>query len=192
LVEPLARLFIAANELLEAEGRVLKRQAARLLLAAAVGLIVVFLVLFALAYLQYSLYRAFADRLSPALAALIVGGSSLLLALAGLLYIRKLLKSGPTTPPSPDQASLADAKSKLLNAADNADPLQALADEPFTLVGVAIALGALMGLTEGRLSALAYLTRSLSWIFGRITPTTSDAPKNDPPNDPTPDSQSTI
>jgi hypothetical protein len=91
-VESLARLFVAATELLEAEGRVLKRQVARLLVAAGLGFVIVALVVTGLGFLLFGFYRMLAEPLTPAGAAMVLGAGSLLLALAAILYARRLLR----------------------------------------------------------------------------------------------------
>jgi hypothetical protein len=91
-MEDLARLFVAATELVEAEGRLLQGQAARLLAAAGLGLIVVLLVIAGLGFLLYSLLRVLAGPLTPAGAASVVSVVAFLLAWCGLARARRLLR----------------------------------------------------------------------------------------------------
>jgi len=91
-MESLARLFVAATELVEAEGDLLKGRVARLLVAAGLGLIVVVLVIAGLGFLLFSLLRVLAELLAPAGAALVVGVVALLLAWGVLARVRRLLR----------------------------------------------------------------------------------------------------
>jgi hypothetical protein len=91
-VETLARLLVAATELLEAEGWVLKRQFVRLSIAAGLGVIIVGLVLAGIGFLLFSLYRALSVPLTPAGAALAIGVASLLVAGGLLLYVKRILR----------------------------------------------------------------------------------------------------
>ena len=91
-MESLARLFVAATELIEAEGLALKRQFVRFLVAAGLGLIVLGLVVTGLGFLLYSLFTVLAASLSPTGAALALGVGATLLALAGMLCVRHLLR----------------------------------------------------------------------------------------------------
>jgi hypothetical protein len=91
-VESLARLFVAATELLEAEGWVLKRQFVRLFIAAGLGLIILGLVVTGLGFLFFSLYKVLVPLLTPAGAALAAGLVALLLAFAVLLCAKRILR----------------------------------------------------------------------------------------------------
>jgi hypothetical protein len=91
-VESLARLFLAATNLLEVEGLVLKRQFVRLFVAAGLGLIVLGLVVTGLGFLLFGLFRALAGPLTPAGAAAVMGATALLLAWGALLWARRTLR----------------------------------------------------------------------------------------------------
>jgi hypothetical protein len=91
-VESLARLFVAATELLEAEGWVLKRQFVRLFIAAGLGLIILGLVITGLGFLFFSLYKLLVPPIGPAGAALVVGVVALLLAGGVLLCAKRILR----------------------------------------------------------------------------------------------------
>jgi hypothetical protein len=91
-MESLARLFVAATELVEAEGHLLKGQVVRLLIAAGLGLIIVVLVIAGLGFALFSLLRVLGGVLAPAGAALVVGVVALLLAWGGIVRVRRLLR----------------------------------------------------------------------------------------------------
>lgn len=59
-------------------------------------------------------------------------------------------------------ASLAQAKVALIDAANAIDPLAPMRRRPFVSVGVAAGVGAVLGMSEGRLIAAASLTRAIS------------------------------
>ena len=91
-MESLARLFVAATELLEAEGWVLKRQFVRLFIAGGLGLIVLGLIVSGLGFLFFSLYKVLAPTLAPAGAALTAGLVALVLAWIMLLCTQRILR----------------------------------------------------------------------------------------------------
>lgn len=91
-MESLARLFVAATELFEAEGHLLRGQVVRLLVAVGLGVVIVALVIAGLGFLLFSLLRALTAPLTPAGAALVVGAVAFLLAWGGLIRIRRLLR----------------------------------------------------------------------------------------------------
>ena len=59
-------------------------------------------------------------------------------------------------------ASLAAAKAALIEAAPVIDPLAPLRRHPFITVGVAAAVGAILGMDQGRLMTSVSLARRLS------------------------------
>jgi hypothetical protein len=91
-MESLARVFVAATELAEAEGRLLKGEVVRLLVVAGLGVMIVVLAIAGLGFLLFSLLRVLAGPLTPAGAALVVGVVALLLAWGGLARVRRLLR----------------------------------------------------------------------------------------------------
>ena len=91
-MESLARLFVAVNELFEADGVVLKRQLVRLIVAAGFGLIILGLVAAGLGLLLFGLFRVLAERLTPTGAALVLGVVAMLLAWGAILCARRLLR----------------------------------------------------------------------------------------------------
>jgi len=97
-VESIVRLTVAAFELVEAEGRVLKEQLVRIAIAMALGIIIALLSMAGLGFLLYSLFLWLVSStpLSTAGAAAVFGFIALLLAGAGGFAISKLLSSrGP-------------------------------------------------------------------------------------------------
>ena len=91
-MESLARLFLAATDLFEAEGLVLKRQFVRLFIAAGLGLIIFALVVTGLGFLLLGLFRVLAGPLTPAGAASVIGVTALLLAWGAILCARRTLR----------------------------------------------------------------------------------------------------
>ena len=91
-MESLARLVVAATELLEAEGRVLKRHAVRLMVVAGLGFVIIVFLIAALGSLLFSLYTALSALIPPAGAALVCGAVSLLAAWCGFLVARRLTR----------------------------------------------------------------------------------------------------
>jgi hypothetical protein len=91
-VESLARLFVAATDLFEAEGLVLKRQFVRLFIAACLGLIILALVVTGLGFLLFSLFRVLAGPLTPTGAASVMGVAALLLAWGAIFCARRVLR----------------------------------------------------------------------------------------------------
>jgi DUF883 C-terminal glycine zipper region len=69
-----------------------------------------------------------------------------------------------TDPASPE---LNQAKSALIQAAKEIDLLAPMRKHPFTSVGVAAGVGAVLGMNRGRLIATASLTRAIS-SFARL------------------------
>ncbi len=96
-MESLVQLVVAAFELVEAEGRMLREQLVRIAIAMALGVIIVILALAGLGFLLFSLFQFLAaTSLSPAGAAAVFGVIALILAAAGAATIKALLATrGP-------------------------------------------------------------------------------------------------
>ena len=93
-MESFVRLVIAAFELFEAEGRMLREQLVRIAIAMALGIIIVVLALAGLGFLLFSLFQWLAQSpLTPTGAAAVFGVISLVLAGLGGMTIRQLLSS---------------------------------------------------------------------------------------------------
>jgi hypothetical protein len=90
-MEFLARLGIATAELFEAEGRSLRRNLVRLAAAAAIGIVVLLLALAGLAFVLFGVYLALAQRMSPPDAAMTMGATALLLAVLGVILVKRLV-----------------------------------------------------------------------------------------------------
>ncbi len=92
-MESLVRLIVAAFELVEAEGRMLRDQLVRIAIAMALGVIIVILAMTGIGFLLFSLFQFLARPLTPAGAAAVFGVVALLLAAIGGATIRQLLAS---------------------------------------------------------------------------------------------------
>ncbi|CAN5596105.1 hypothetical protein BH10PLA1_BH10PLA1_14640 [soil metagenome] len=95
-MESIVKLVLAAFELVEAEGRMLREQLVRIAMAMALGILIILLALTGLGFLLFSLFQflAASSSLSPAGAAAVFGTIALLLAIAGGLGVKALLSSG--------------------------------------------------------------------------------------------------
>jgi hypothetical protein len=90
-METLAQIGVATIELVEAEGRALRRQVVRLAAAAGVGFLLLFIALGGLAFLFFGIYFLLAGVMPPGVAALLVGFGALALAAAGAAAIRRAI-----------------------------------------------------------------------------------------------------
>jgi hypothetical protein len=94
--------MVAAFELIEAEGRMLREQLVRIAVAMALGIVMVLLAVAGLGFLLYSLFQFLASGpLSPTGAAAVFGVIALLLAAIGGVAIRLLFSN--RAPHEPDQ-----------------------------------------------------------------------------------------
>lgn len=91
-METLSRLMIASTDLIEAEGRALKRTAVRFLLAVGLGGLALALILIGVVFLLYGGFVFLAQYLNNFGAAFVFGAVALGLAVASLLIARKTLR----------------------------------------------------------------------------------------------------
>jgi hypothetical protein len=91
-LETLARLFVAGCDLLEAEGRLCKRQIVRLLSAVGLGFMVVALILSGLGMVLGGVYVILSGPLTPAGGAVTLGIVMLVLGLVGIAIMKRLVK----------------------------------------------------------------------------------------------------
>jgi len=91
-MEAIARVVVSAAELLEAEGRMLKRQVMRLGVAVGFGVIAVVLALAGAGFLLTALFLALARPLGNVGAAAVFGAVALALAAAAVFGARRLSK----------------------------------------------------------------------------------------------------
>lgn len=89
-MESIARFFVASADLVEAEGRVLKRQIGRVLLAMGIGIVAIAFVLAGLGFVIFGLFALLAHAVGWPAAALIFGAIALATAAAGAFYAKKL------------------------------------------------------------------------------------------------------
>lgn len=90
-MESLSRLMVAGTDLIEAEGRALKRGAARFLLAIGLGAVAIALVLIGFGFLLYGGFRFLAQYLHDFGSALVFGVVAMALALGTLVVARQTL-----------------------------------------------------------------------------------------------------
>lgn len=90
-MESLARLVVAGTDLLEAEGRVLKRQAARFGLAAGIGIVAMSLVLTGLGFLLFGLFNLLQQFIPTWSVALLFALVAIGMALGALMYAKRLV-----------------------------------------------------------------------------------------------------
>lgn len=91
-MESLSRLVIASTDLIEAEGRSLKKNAARFLLAIGLGGVALALVLIGFCFLLYGGFRFLAQYLNDFGAALVFGVVAIGLAAGAFLFARNTLR----------------------------------------------------------------------------------------------------
>lgn len=90
-MESIANMLVATVNLVEAEGRTLRRQLVRLGIATAMILCAAALAIIGVGFLLYGLQRVLAEAVSAPVAAAVFGGVALALA-GGLLWtVRKLV-----------------------------------------------------------------------------------------------------
>lgn len=89
-MESIARFFVASADLIEAEGRALKRQAGRVLLAFAIATVALVFTLTGLGFVLFGLFAYLARVVGGPGAALIFGVIALGAAAAGGMAIKKL------------------------------------------------------------------------------------------------------
>lgn len=91
-MESISRLVIASTDLIEAEGRALRKSAARFLLAVGLGGVAVALILIGFCFLLYGGYRFLALYLNDFGSALVFGVIAMGLALSTLFVARSTLR----------------------------------------------------------------------------------------------------
>jgi uncharacterized membrane protein YqjE len=91
-VETIVQLGVAAIELIEAEGRLLRRQLLRVGLAAGMGVIMLALALAGLVFLLMGCFMMLARVMPSGWAALAVAGCTWAIAGIGLLWIQRMLR----------------------------------------------------------------------------------------------------
>lgn len=91
-MESLSRLVIASTDLLEAEGRALKTNTARFLLAIGLGGVALVLVLIGFCFLLYGGFRFLAQYINDFGAALVFGIVALGLAVGVFIFARNTLR----------------------------------------------------------------------------------------------------
>jgi hypothetical protein len=91
-LETVIQLGIAAIELIEAEGRLLKRQLIRLGMAVGLGLVMLVLSLAGLGFLLMGFFMMLARVMPSGQAALVVAGCTWLVAFIGLRAIQRMLR----------------------------------------------------------------------------------------------------
>lgn len=91
-MESISRLVIASTDLIEAEGRALRKSAARFLLAVGLGGVAVLLLLIGFGFLLYGGYRFLAQYLNDFGSALVFGIVAMGFALGTLLFARMTLR----------------------------------------------------------------------------------------------------
>jgi len=89
-MESLAKLFVATFDLVEAEGRSLKRSVIRLCLALGIGLIGLVVAIFGLVFLLMGIYRLLAAQIGPGWAGVVFGLGAIGVA-GGLLWWARLM-----------------------------------------------------------------------------------------------------
>ena len=94
-METLARLGVATIELLEAEGRNLRKHLVRLAIAAGFGVFLMVLALTGFGFLVFGLYLLLAQYMAPSYAAMVVGGAGIVLSVAGATAIMQKLGENP-------------------------------------------------------------------------------------------------
>lgn len=91
-MEAVIQLGIAAFELLEAEGRLLKRQLIRLGMAVGLGVVMLILLLAGLGFLLMGFFMMLSREMPAGPAALVVAGCTWLVAFIGLRSIQRMLR----------------------------------------------------------------------------------------------------
>lgn len=91
-MEALANMIVAAADLVEAEGRELRRQFLRATVAVAAGIVGLLMTLLGLGFLMLGLYRLLARELSEPAAAGIFGLVALIIAAGAIWLTQRLLK----------------------------------------------------------------------------------------------------
>ena len=89
-MESIARILLASADLIEAEGRTLKRQAGRIFLAFAIGVVALAMILAGLCFVLLGLFAWLSLYIHPHGAALVLGGVAFVIALAATLTAKKL------------------------------------------------------------------------------------------------------
>jgi len=94
-VESIVQLVVAAFELVEAEGRMLREWLMKMVTAIALGIVIMLLSLLGLGFLLYSLYEYLytSTFLSRAGAAAVFGAVALLLASVGAVTIKAIMST---------------------------------------------------------------------------------------------------
>jgi uncharacterized membrane protein YqjE len=123
-MESLARMMVAGLELVEAEGRVLKQQVLRLGIALALGIVVIVMLLFGLAFLVWGLFLFLAKPLGEAGAATVFGLVAIVAALAGAWIVRKVL-----LPPKPKTHKEMAEEARHLDPAEREEKIAENLDE---------------------------------------------------------------
>lgn len=90
-METLAQLMVASTDLVEAEARMLKRQAVRFLLAAGMGVVAIALILVGLGFLLFGGFAFLARFITVPGAAGVFGVVAIALAVAALAWARKTI-----------------------------------------------------------------------------------------------------
>lgn len=91
-MESIARFMVATTELLEAEAKVVKRQAVRIAIAAGLGIVALAMTLAGFGFIAYGAVAYLARVVGGPGAALIFGAIAIAMAVAALVYGRKLIK----------------------------------------------------------------------------------------------------
>lgn len=91
-MEALAHAIVAAADLVEAEGRELRRQLRRITFALAAGVVGTIMALLGLGFLLLALYRLLETQMSSAAAAAVFGIAALILAIGAIWTARRLFK----------------------------------------------------------------------------------------------------
>ena len=91
-MESIAQFFVASADLVEAEGRALKRQAGRVLLAFGIGIVALAMVLTGLGFVVFGLLAYLARVVGWPGAAMIFGLVAFGVAAAAALQVKKLFK----------------------------------------------------------------------------------------------------
>ena len=90
-MESIARMMVAAIELVEAEGRVLKQQVIRVCVAIGLAILVAIFAMIGVGFLVAAIFLFLKTYVGPAGAAAIMGVAGLAMGIGGGLFARKLL-----------------------------------------------------------------------------------------------------
>jgi hypothetical protein len=158
-METVAQLGAAAAELIEAELRSLRRTAARMAAAAAIGVLILLLALVAAGFLVAALFLALDRAMSPAGSAATVAAFALLIAGAFLFAAWRLVTTRTRA------ADVVAAKAQMMNLIEELDIFIAIRRHPFLSTILATAAGAMLAVSTDSLVGAAALTRSLSGLL---------------------------